>query len=129
MLLCGCAGAICRVRSHRLRRRQLTDLADVDTTTRINVNDLVIPVNVAPIVLDQVIDLDSENIRNRQVWRQGILRFPSGGDFHSDGPIHIPEVKVTAPEIKGNSTSIEQIIGDQKGPRKASPFRRRMFQL
>ncbi len=98
------------------------DLADVDTTTRINVNDLVIPVNVAPIVLDQVIDLDSENIGTVRYGDKEFYAFHQSGDFHSDGPIHIPEVKVTAPEIKGNSTSIEQIIGDQKGPRKASPF-------
>ncbi len=99
------------------------DLADVDTTTLINVNDLVIPVNVAPIVLDQVIDLDSENIGTVRYGDKEFYAFHQSGDFPQRRPHPYPlRVKVTAPEIKGNSTSIEQIIGDQKGPRKASPF-------
>lgn len=98
------------------------DLANLDKTTRINVNDLVIPVKVAPIVLGDVIEMNSDNIGPVKYGEKEFYAFHQDGNFKSNGPIHIPEVKVSAPEIKGNSTSIEQIIGEQKGPRKASPF-------
>lgn len=37
------------------------DLSDVDTTSRINVNDLVLPVNIDPIRLGDVIEIDDES--------------------------------------------------------------------
>ena len=83
------------------------DLANLDKTTRINVNDLVIPVKVAPIVLQDVIEMNSDNIGPVKYGEKEFYAFHQDGNFQSNEPIHIPEVKVTAPEIKGSSGQAE----------------------
>lgn len=37
------------------------DLSDVDTTTRVNINDLVLPVNIDPVTLGDVISIDPDS--------------------------------------------------------------------
>lgn len=63
------------------------DLNDLDKTSAIKVNDLVLPLNVADITLENVIDTDDPNasfvtLKNNQ--GKDYYAFRRTGDFHSD---------------------------------------------
>lgn len=73
------------------------DLSDIDTTSRITVNGLTVPIKIAPVHLDDIIDLGEEG--DVQKNELGEYYFIKSGDFQSD-PILVN--KFTA---KGVSTS------------------------
>ena len=80
------------------------DLSDLDTSLRVNVNDLTIPVNVGEITLNSIIDIeDSENISKEmyegpvaELQGKQIYVFHSEGNFNSED-IHINAFHVDAP--------------------------------
>ncbi|MDE6272842.1 MAG: hypothetical protein K2M31_07530 [Muribaculaceae bacterium] len=80
------------------------DLANIDTSIEVPVNDLVIPVNVGPVTLNSVIDIkDSESITKEKyigsdpsLQGKDIYVYNYNGDFDSD-EIKINEFSVNAP--------------------------------
>lgn len=81
------------------------DLSDIDTSVRVPVNDLVVPVNVGDIALNSIIDIeDSENIVKEEyngpiaeLQGKKIFVFRQKGNFTSD-PISINSFHVDAPD-------------------------------
>lgn len=103
------------------------DLSDLDTSMEIPVNDLAIPLNVGPVVLDNIIDLkdsdcfDEEDYKGDDPALKGkkIYVYHYEGDFDSD-PIHINSFSVKAPsDIE--SSEVEVVLS---GMPTAKPGRR-----
>lgn len=79
------------------------DLSDVDTTVRVNVDNLTVPVNIDAITLGSILDLN-EDSKVKEV--DGAYAYVNEGDFHSSGirvsPIHIPAPQVTPTTVTLN---------------------------
>ena len=81
------------------------DLSDIDTTTKIAVKDLVIPVNLEPVKLNSVIKLDEGGSiveedydgSNPEMQGKKMYVFRHSGTFTSD-PIHIHSFHVNSPD-------------------------------
>lgn len=108
------------------------DLANIDVTSKVPVNQLVVPVNLTPITLDQIIDIkdDTEHFE----VQDGQYVFFYDGDFESD-KIHINAFHVARPEnleptyftvtrpsdlpalrkAPGDEMSITYVVEDDKG--------------
>lgn len=90
------------------------DLSDIDTTSRIPVNNLVLPLNLKPVTLDKVIDTDDDDPDATIIkWPKGA---PAGeqyfavrktGNFHSN-PTTIDRVEAPTPEhIEGTEQEVQ----------------------
>lgn len=78
------------------------DLSDIESTARVNVNDLTIPINIDSITLESVIDLDdTESVK----VIDGQYVIERSGTVNA-AEINIPGVKVTAPKIEPTTTII-----------------------
>lgn len=78
------------------------DLSDIDSTVRVTVNDLVVPINIDEITLSSVLNLDEDSkIKNID----GSYAFVEDGTFDSK-QINVPGVHVTAPVITPTVTNI-----------------------
>lgn len=76
------------------------DLSDIDTTTEIKVNDLVLPVNIDAITLSDIFDIDSDSeIKPVTINGEEYYAVTRHGDFNSQS-IDIPGFTATAPDIK-----------------------------
>lgn len=101
------------------------DLSDIDTTTELKVNDLVIPVNLASITLDNVIDIDEDDpdatIKYVTYGKQKYFAIEKHGDFHAE-PTEIKEVEASKPS---GINPIEQTLSGEPvtvaGARKKAP--------
>lgn len=71
------------------------DLSDIDTTVRVNVNDLVVPVNVDTVMLSNIFDLDDDE-QIKVVNGKYVLT--DSGTFNSD-PIDIESFHLAKPSI------------------------------
>ena len=78
------------------------DLSDIDTTTEIKVNNLVVPVNLDEITLSNVFDLDDESVVKEIDGSYAVL---VDGDFKSDD-ININAVSLAKPVIPASTTTI-----------------------
>lgn len=74
------------------------DLNDIDTTTRLSVNDLVIPINLDNIELSSVIDIDETDPNADIQIVNGEYAYVNHGDFTSGG-ISIPTVLIKSAQI------------------------------
>lgn len=94
------------------------DLSDLDTTTRINVNNLTLPINVAPITLDNLIEFDEDGIiQTQEIDGVPYYVIKQGGkpeDAFSSGEIEIQTVYVNAPVINDTPTTLSIIAGLNK---------------
>ncbi len=73
------------------------DLSDIDTTTRINVNNLVIPFNIETMTLDNIISFDDDSkIKPVTIDGETFYALTETGTFESD-PIHIKAVTAEHP--------------------------------
>jgi hypothetical protein len=82
------------------------DLANIDTTTQIRVNDLILPINIDKITLDNVIDLDeNDNIKKIDINGETFYAITESGEFHSN-PIKIGTVIASAPAIEKKSVKL-----------------------
>lgn len=73
------------------------DLSDIDTTTEIKINDLVVPVNVDAIALRDVFTFDEDSkIDTLTMNGKTFYAITQGGEFNSF-PISIPVVRAEAP--------------------------------
>ena len=88
------------------------DLSDIDTTTQLKVNDLVIPVNIASLTLDNVMDIDENDpdatIKYVEVGGKKYFAIEKSGDFHAS-PTKVEEVVADKP------SDIEPIEQDLTG--------------
>lgn len=81
------------------------DLGNIDTTSRVEVKDLIVPVNLAPVTLNSVIDIkDDENIIKEDytgdieaLQGKQIFVFRNTGTFSSE-PIHLSSFHVNSPK-------------------------------
>ncbi len=78
------------------------DLSDIDTTTEIKVNNLVVPVNLDEITLSNVFDLDDESVVKEIDGSYAVL---VDGDFKSDD-ININAVSLAKPVSPASTTTI-----------------------
>lgn len=76
------------------------DLSDIDTTARLQVKELVVPMNIEEAILDQVLDLDDDSEVKKIELEDGsfIYAVKKEGSFNSD-PIHISEFTASKPNI------------------------------
>ena len=83
------------------------DLSDIDTTARLQVKELTIPLNLDHITLDQVIDLDDESEIVRETDAQGNVFYAikKEGTFKSD-PINVASFTTSKPDIDPSTTTL-----------------------
>lgn len=87
------------------------DLSDIDTTVRLQTTDLVVPLNIDVLTLDQVLDIDddSEIVKDTIITDDGrdsvIYAIKKEGTFDSD-PINVKSFTAAKPTIKPTSTTL-----------------------
>lgn len=82
------------------------DLSDIDTTTEIKVNNLVIPVNIDNVVLKDIISLDEDGkIKIMEMNGERFYAIDQKGDFNSD-PITIQKVTAKAPTLNSITKTV-----------------------
>lgn len=100
------------------------DLSDIDTTTQLKVNDLVIPINISEITLDNIIDVDPEDpdatIIIQKIGDQDFYAVKKGGSFSAEAK-SIKTVKAPAPE---NIEGTEQVLNGVPRTIENAPGRR-----
>lgn len=84
------------------------DLNDIDTTSRVCVKDLVIPMNIDDITLDQVLDIDDDSEVKKITQEDGsvIYAIDKGGTFKST-TIKLNEFTVSSPNIIPISSTLD----------------------
>lgn len=87
------------------------DLSDVDTLVKIPVNNLTIPVNIEPIELDNIFNIDYNDPDNVVHVVNGEYAVEKGGSFDS-GDISVAPISFTSPTIAPSKTVIDTGIGD-----------------
>lgn len=60
------------------------DISNADTTSRINVNDLVLPVNIDPVRLGDVIKIEGGKIQPVTIGDQNFYALVQDGSFESE---------------------------------------------
>jgi hypothetical protein len=79
----------------------------MDTTTRVNINDLVLPVNIDPIKIGDVITFDSDSkIQVTTIGGQEFYALVQTGEFESSA-INIPSVKATAAQLNPTHADLQ----------------------
>lgn len=78
------------------------DLSDIDTTARIDVDSLVIPVNLDQIKMSSIIDIKPGD---RVQIIDGIYTVVDSGTFHSDG-VEVKRIELGAPTIDTSVSTI-----------------------
>lgn len=81
------------------------DFNDIDTTARLTVSDLVVPINIDKIQLSSVINIDETDPNADIQIVNGEYAYINNGDFHSDG-ISIPQVMIKSADIPGINLSL-----------------------
>lgn len=95
------------------------DLSDIDTTSRIKVDNLTIPVNIDPIKLGDVIKLESESkFQSVEINGQEFYALVHDGSFKSED-ISIAGVKATPTPISETRDPLYRIIGEASSKRRA----------
>lgn len=73
------------------------DLSDIDTNSRFNVNGLTVPVNMDPVKLDLMLDIDDDS--DIKTDANGNYYFQKEGTFTSD-PINVDKIVLTRPNVE-----------------------------
>lgn len=83
------------------------DLSDIDTTVRLQTTDLVVPLNIDVLTLDQVMDIDddSEIVKDTDPNGNVIYAIKKEGTFDSD-PINVASFTVAKPDIVPTSSEL-----------------------
>ena len=102
------------------------DLDDLDTTTEIKVNNLVLPVNFDVVTLSDIITIDEDSkIKEIEIDGKKVYAVTETGDFHSD-PIDVPGFTAPAPSVpKGEATfALPDVNGvaSRRAPRDATRY-------
>ena len=83
------------------------DLSDIDTTVRLQTKDLIVPLNIDVLTLDQVMDIDddSEIVKDTDPDGNVIYAIKKEGTFDSD-PINVKSFTVQKPTITPTTTTL-----------------------
>lgn len=85
------------------------DLSDIDTTTRLTVENLVLPVNIDPVTMGDIITSDENSrIRPVTIGYKTFFALTEQGQFNSE-PIYIDPVHADAPHIESTEDKLEQV--------------------
>ncbi len=85
------------------------DLSDIDTTTQIKVDNLVIPVNIDKVTMGDIITFDDDSkIKPVTIGGQTFYALVEDGTFKSD-PIEIKKVIAAAPTLNPTEAYLEPI--------------------
>lgn len=98
------------------------DLENIDTTTEVKVNDLIIPVNVNDVTLNSVIDLDDDSDVKKEIdpaTGKEIYVYSYKGTFNSDA-INIEPFAVTAPVLSPETIEVNLASPAQAPARRAA---------
>ena len=82
------------------------DLSDIDTTVRVDVNSLVIPINLDEIQLKSIFDIDTEDPDAKVKLIDGQYVVLVDGTFDSQDNIHIGAFIISVPELEGDHIDI-----------------------
>lgn len=85
------------------------DLSDIDTTAKLQVNDLVLPVNIDEIKLQNIIEIEEDD--QIQIVNDEYV-FIENGDFNSDH-VSIDRVEINAPAVESTKSTVELAGGIQ----------------
>lgn len=103
------------------------DLSDIDTTTRVEVKDLTIPVNIDAITLSDILDIDDDSkIKVVTIDGKEFYAFTENGSFGSD-PIYIEKITATAPVLDPTTRTLAQVAAEQQ--RAATPAERYTYEI
>lgn len=93
------------------------DLSDIDTTSRVNVEDLVIPVNIETVTLGDIITFDEDSkIKPVTIDGREFYALIENGDFESE-PIEIAKVTAPAPVVEPTDKYLDKYLpGSLKAP-------------
>lgn len=98
------------------------DLDNINTTSRVYVNDLVIPVNLGEVYLSDVIDLDDESdIKVVEINGQKFYAVQRSGSFDSD-PIYIAQPHAKAPALEAKQAALVGSEGVYDVPAEGNDF-------
>lgn len=90
------------------------DLSDIDSTVRIPVNDLTLPINIDPIELSSIFDIsDDPNAIVKIIDGEYVLT--KGGSFHSN-TVRVDNVYLRASTRSTSSTTIQLVPGSVEIP-------------
>lgn len=85
------------------------DLSDVDTTTRLSVNDLTLPVNIDAVKLSDIITYDDESkIKPISIEGTDYYALIEDGEFNSDA-IYVEKVTAAAPTLNPSNKTLTQV--------------------
>lgn len=85
------------------------DLSDVDTTVRVDVKDLIVPINIDQITLESVISIDEDD-EHIATMDDGTYYYHSDGDFSSE-TVSIDAISVNVPNINPATLNINTWLG------------------
>lgn len=89
------------------------DLSNIDTTTRVQVNDLTLPVNIDVITLSDIITFDEDSkIKPVTINGKEFYALSETGDFESD-QIYINKVTAAAPTLNPVQETLSQVSNQQ----------------
>ena len=96
------------------------DLSDVDTTSRIPVDNLVIPINIDEITMSDIIDIDDDSkIKIVTVDGKEFYALSETGSFNSDA-IHVNKIMAQAPVLAPTSKTLTSILAGSGAQKKAT---------
>ncbi len=91
------------------------DLSDIDTTTRVSINDLVVPANIDDVTLGDIITFDEESrIRAVTIDGKTFYALVESGTLDSD-PIHVKNVNADAPDLTPKEKMLDQVGSGSAG--------------
>lgn len=89
------------------------DLSDIDTTTRIRVDNLVVPLNLDPIQLETMLDInDGDRIEKVTINGETVYGVVEKGEFNS-GEVNIKEVVIAKPVLPQISDKLNVNLSDK----------------
>ncbi len=81
------------------------DLSDIDTSARIKVDNLTIPVNIDAITLSSLFDLDPDDPDAIIKEENGVYAVVKGGEFHSS-TVHISQINASGTSGEASTSTI-----------------------
>lgn len=95
------------------------DLSDIDTTTQIKVNDLVLPINIDAVTLSDIMEIDENSkIKVVKIGDSEFYALSETGSFSSDN-IFVEKVTAPAPTLNPTQRNLDQVIAESSARRKA----------
>lgn len=95
------------------------DLADIDTTSEFKVKDLVLPINLDPVVLSDIIKVkEGDQLKEVTVNGKTFYAVEQSGEFYSDG-VEVGMFKATA-DVLNNKQATFTVVNPEKSSRRAA---------